>query len=76
MPPGRSPKKPNATLEKQVPDMFRSNEEPRRGLNPLRIDLVEDRFEALRGKKLVKEEKTVQRFRHSPMKMACACPLR
>jgi hypothetical protein len=39
--------------------MFRSNEEPQRGLEPLRIDLVEDRFEYLRGKTLVKEEKTV-----------------
>ena len=40
-------------MEKQAPDTFRSNEEPRRGLDPLRIDLVEDRFEDLKGKKLV-----------------------
>jgi hypothetical protein len=53
--------------ETQAPDRFRSNEEPRRGLEPLRIDLVEDRFEYLRGKTLVKEEKTVQRYRHLPM---------
>ena len=51
----------------QAPDMFRSNEEPQRGLEPLRIDLVEDRFEYLRGKTLVKEEKTVQRYRHIPL---------
>ena len=57
-------------MEKQAPDTFRSNEEPRRGLDPLRIDLIEDRFEGLKGKKLVKEEKTVQRFRHSPLKVA------
>ncbi len=57
-------------VEKQAPDTFRSNEEPRRGLDPLRIDLIEDRFEGLKGKKLVKEEKTVQRFRHSPLKVA------
>jgi hypothetical protein len=56
-------------VEKQSPDTFRSDEEPRRGLDPLRIDLVEDRFEGLKGKKLVKEEKTVQRFRHSPLKV-------
>jgi hypothetical protein len=57
-------------VEKQAPDTFRANEEPRRGLDPLRIDLVEDRFEGLKGKKLVKEEKTVQRFRHSLLKVA------
>ena len=49
---------------------FRSDEEPRWGLDPLRIELVEDRFEGLKGKKLVKEEKTVQRFRHLPVKVA------
>src|SRR5262249_32202596 len=54
-------------VETQAPDMFRSNEEPQRGLEPLRIDLVEDRFEYLRGKTLVKEAKTVQRYRHIPM---------
>jgi hypothetical protein len=51
----------------QSPDTFRSNKEPQRGLEPLRIDLVEDRFEYLRGKTLVKEEKAVQRYRHVPM---------
>jgi hypothetical protein len=51
----------------QAPDTFRSNKEPQRGLEPLRIDLVEDRFEYLRGKTLVKEEKAVQRYRHVPM---------
>jgi len=62
--------KAEGEVEMPAPDMFRSNEEPRRGLDPLKIDLVEDRFEDLRSKKLVKEEKIVQRFRHSPMKMA------
>ena len=33
----------------------------------MRIDLLEDRFEYLRGKTLVKEEKIVQRYRHVPM---------
>jgi hypothetical protein len=36
----------------------------------LRIDLVEDRFEYLKGKTLVKEEKAVQRYRHVPMEAA------
>jgi len=54
----------------QAPDTFRSNKEPQRGLEPLRIDLVEDRFEYLRGKMLVKEEKAVQRYRHVPMEPA------
>jgi hypothetical protein len=58
-------------LEKQaqVPDTFQSTEEPQRGVDPPKIDLVEERFEDLRGKKLVKEEKIVQRFRHAPMKL-------
>jgi hypothetical protein len=56
--------------EAQTLDTFQSNEEPQRGANPLKIDLVEDRFEDLKSKKLVKEEKTVQHFRHSPMNVA------
>jgi hypothetical protein len=55
--------------DKQAPDTFQSNEEPRRLLDPLGIDLVEDRFEGLKGKKLVKAEKIVQRFRYTPLKM-------
>jgi hypothetical protein len=55
-------------IEKHAPDIFQSNEEPQRGLDPLRIELIEDRFEYLSGKKLVKEEKIVQRYRFSPMK--------
>jgi len=55
-------------IEVPAPDRFQSNEEPRRGLEPLRIGLIEDRFEYLSGKKLVKEEKVVQRFHYSPMK--------
>src|SRR5215472_12689723 len=64
--------KTEGEVETEAPDTFRSNEEPRRGLDPLKVDLVEDRFEDLRGKKLLKEEKFVQRFRHSPMKMAAS----
>jgi hypothetical protein len=55
-------------VEKTAPDVFHSNEEPRRGREPLRIGLIEDRFEYLSGKTLVKEEKIVQRYRFSPMK--------
>ena len=55
-------------VEKPGPDMFQSNEEPHRGSEPLRVGLIEDRFEYLNGKKLVKEEKIVQRYRFSPMK--------
>ena len=55
-------------MEKAAPDMFQSNEEPRRGLEPLRIGLIEDRFEYLSGKTLMKEEKIVQRYRFLPMK--------
>jgi hypothetical protein len=40
-----------------APDRFESNQEPRRGLEPLKIGLIEDRFESLSGKTLVKEEK-------------------
>jgi hypothetical protein len=53
---------------KQAPDIFQSNEEPQRGTDPLRIDLIEDRYEYLSDRKLVKEEKVVQRYRFSPMK--------
>jgi hypothetical protein len=51
-----------------APDRFQSNQEPRRGLEPLKIGLIEDRFEYLSGKTLVKEEKVVQRYRFLPMK--------
>jgi hypothetical protein len=61
-------------LEREVktpaPDVFQSNQEPGRGLDPLKIDVIEDRFEYLSGKKLVKEEKVVQRYRFSPMTVA------
>jgi hypothetical protein len=53
---------------KQAPDIFQSNEEPQGSIDPLRIDLIEDRFEYLSGRKLVKEEKVVQRYRFSSMK--------
>src|SRR5208337_4186953 len=43
-------------MEKAALDMFQSNEEPRRGLEPLRIDMIEDRFEYLSGRKLVKSQ--------------------
>ena len=62
------PEKPESEVEEQAPEVFCSNEEPRRGLEPLRIDLIEDRFEYLRGKALVKEEKVLQHYRHIPMK--------
>jgi hypothetical protein len=55
-------------LEVPAPDVFQSNEEPRCGLEPLRIGLIEDRFEYLSGKTLVKEEKIAQRYRFSPMR--------
>jgi hypothetical protein len=55
-------------VEKLTPDIFQANEEPRRGLEPLRIGLIEDRFEDLSGKTLVKDEKIVQRYRFLPMK--------
>ena len=58
--------------EKLTPDVFQSNEEPRRGLEPLKIGLIEDRFEYLSGKMLVKEEKIVQRYRFLPMKTAAS----
>jgi hypothetical protein len=57
-------------VEKLAPNMFQSNEEPRRGLEPLRIELIEDRFEYLSGKTLIKDEKIVQRYRFLPMKTA------
>jgi len=54
--------------ETLAPDRFQSNEEPQRGQQLLRIGLIEERFEYLSDKKLVKEEKVVQRYRYSPMK--------
>jgi hypothetical protein len=39
-----------------------------RSLEPLRIDLIENRFEYLSGKALLKEEKVLQHYRHIPMK--------
>ena len=62
------PEKSESEVEQQTPEVFCSNEEPRRGLEPLRIDLIEDRFEYLSGKALVKEEKALQHYRHIPMK--------
>jgi hypothetical protein len=55
-------------VEEQTPEVFCSNEDPRRGLEPLRIDLIENRFEYLSGKALLKEEKVLQHYRHIPMK--------
>ena len=34
----------------------------------MRIDLIENRFEYLSGKALLKEEKVLQHYRHIPMK--------
>ena len=61
-------KESESEVEKLAPNMFQSNEEPRRGLEPLRIELIEDRFEYLSGKTLIKDEKIVQRYRFLPMK--------
>ena len=63
-------KESESEVEKLAPNMFQSNEEPRRGLEPLRIELIEDRFEYLSGKTLIKDEKIVQRYRFLPMKTA------
>ena len=60
--------KPESEVEEQPQEVFCSNEEPRRGLEPLRIDLIEDRFEYLSGKALLKEEKALQQYCHIPMK--------
>src|SRR5258708_38973994 len=46
--------KPESEVEEQTPEVFCSNEEPRRGLEPLRIDLIENRFEYLSGKALIR----------------------
>jgi len=72
MPAWAEAEKTERTAEKSAPDLFRSNEEPGRGHDPLRIDLVEERFDDLKGKRLLKEEKIVQRFRHHPMKIAAS----
>jgi hypothetical protein len=68
MPAWANVERPEREVATSAPDRFQSNEEPRRGLEPLRIDLIEDRFEYLSGKRLVKEEKIVQRYRFSPIK--------
>ena len=68
MPAWAKVEKPEREVATSALDRFQSSEEPRRGLQPLRIGLIEDRFEYLSGKKLVKEEKVVQRYRFSPMK--------
>lgn len=52
--------------ETLAPDRFQANEEPSRGHEPLRIGLMAERFEYLRDKRLVKEEKIVQRYRFLP----------
>lgn len=68
MPAWAKPEKSGSEVEKPTPDIFQSNEEPRSGLEPLKIGLIEDRFEYLSGKELLKEEKVVQRYRFSPMR--------
>jgi hypothetical protein len=65
---GKTGEESEEDVKKAAPDIFQSNEEPRRGLEPLRIGLIEDRFEYLSGKTLMKEEKVVQRYRFSAMK--------
>jgi hypothetical protein len=66
MPAWAKEEKSESEVEKPAPDVFQSSEEPQRGLEPLRIGLIEDRFDDLSGKKLMKEEKIVQRYRFSP----------
>jgi hypothetical protein len=66
MPAWAKAEKSESEVEKPAPDVFQSSEEPQRGLEPLRIGLIEDRFDDLSGKKLMKEEKIVQRYRFSP----------
>jgi hypothetical protein len=58
---------PAGVVERPKVDTFQANEEPRRGIEPMRIDLVEDRFEYLSGRELIKEQKTVQYYRFSPI---------
>jgi hypothetical protein len=72
MPAWTEAEKAESTGEKSAPDVFRSNEEPGRGHDPLRIDVAEERFDDLKGKQLLKEEKIVQRYRHYPMKIAAS----
>lgn len=68
MPAWTKTEKSESEVEKPAPDVFQSSEEPQRGLEPLRIGLIEDRFDDLSDKQLIKEEKIVQRYRFSPMK--------
>jgi hypothetical protein len=68
MPSWAKTEKSESEVEEPAPDMFQSGEEPQRGLEPLRIGLIEDRFDDLSDKQLMKEEKIVQRYRFSPMK--------
>src|SRR5260370_3883226 len=60
--------KPESEVEEQTPEVFCSNEEPRRGLEPLRIDLIENGVEYWSGKALLKEGRVLQHSRHIPMK--------
>src|SRR5258705_9142871 len=55
--------KPESEVEEQTPEVFCSNEEPRRGLEPLRIDLIENRFEYLSGKALHRPRRKCGRSR-------------
>jgi hypothetical protein len=59
-------------MGKSAPDRFQANQEPSRGQEPLKIGLLAERFEYLRDKQLVKEEKIVQRYRFLPMKTDAA----
>jgi hypothetical protein len=51
MPGWAKTEEPESHLGTPVPDRFQSNQEPRRGLEPLKIGLIEDRFEYLRGRR-------------------------
>ena len=57
---GKTGEESEEDVKKVAPDIFQSNEEPRRGLEPLRIGLIEDRFEYLSGKSSYRTIKSSQ----------------
>jgi hypothetical protein len=63
----KSGDKAEGAMARPMTDTCQSNEAPCRGIEPLRIELVEDRVEYLSGRELVKAEKTFQRYRFCPI---------
>jgi hypothetical protein len=61
--------------QRAEPDVFQSDQEPLRG-RPVKIRFAQDRFPDLKGKELVKEEKVLQRYRHTSMKAVRRLPVR